>query len=1187
MRASIALPSVPTGWVIFAHEGGSSRHGSALASVARSLNEAGLATLSMELLSPAESTRLDKLGAEAMSERLLAGAEWLRGEAGGLLGVVGAGEGASAALWAASEQGSGIASVVACAPQLEAAADRLGEVDAHTLLIVGGADRRALRQARWARRRLAHSEMVVVPGATRLFDAPAALRVLSERSVDWFQKTLVGDDRAEEVACERMSRESKRRLAAVASVFLMTGWALAPKVYPVVTAAFTGATGLLDIAMDADGDQMTVAGSSGGNVSIRSNAGDVVITGGPVLASAVVSIRVSGALGGTVNPTTSVPVGAQLADLSGVTTANGFTGPPTVIAGFGNGNDTFYGSAFYDNVWGGSQNDLLVGNDGDDYLRGVNNNDTVVGGAGNDTLDGGTGNDQIFGEAGDNRLTGAGGVDSLYGSDGNDVLDLGGGDATGVSLELAVAGAGNDTINSSDENSTADGGDGIDLIIREGVNAWEILPANAGAVYTVTPGAVAGSGTLWLSSRATPVTTYAGTFSNCEIIGMAGGGELVDSGLTNDSCDDLLDASGWNGTLGVSITDGNSGNDTLIGTGFNDTFLISNGSDSVVAGAGTDFLYLDADASNGGNATTRPQVAITPTISSAGNGNIGYSFYWTIGNSTWTDTISDIEMFQLDGGSFNDAVNSLLLGDTLDITSVNLTVPASVNGNNGRDSIVGSANADELNGNAQNDTVTGNDGNDTVNGGNDNDVVDGGNGDDSVTGGQGDDNLIGGAGDDLLRSDRGWDTMDGGAGTGDLVNIGETNVRQAIDTANGQGVLISMLASGSIAVRMAEVTNGTAGALATVPVSNVERYTFTGNDYNNTAFATSGDTLDGAAATVGISIAGNAGNDIVTGGSGNDTLGGGDQADTITGNDGNDSLTGGESGDVMNGGAGDDTLRSDRGWDTLDGGDGVLDQLNIGETNVRQAIDTANGQGVLISMLASGSIAGTNLEQFVFIGNNYNDTAFATGGDTLDGAADTLGISIDGNNGNDLITGGTGGDTLNGNAQSDTIEGNDGADILAGGNQNDHLAGGAGDDQYVGLAGTDTVSDAGGVDTVNLSSVTAAVVVKVGSLAISDTVGNKIVGEGVDDVIGTTLDDLFQVTLGGGSTLATNLYLDGNAGNDTLVYDPTGLDGVATVGTLAAGTISATGKPDVDFVNMEDLALRAVVSGARTWQEFE
>ncbi|MCX7015320.1 MAG: phosphoribosyltransferase, partial [Candidatus Sumerlaeota bacterium] len=117
LRARVGLPQAPSGWVIFAHEGGASLRGSALAAVARSLNQAGLATLSMELLTPAESARRAPVEAAALGERLLAGTDWLHSETGALWGVMGAGEGAAAALWAASERGSGISSIVACAPR--------------------------------------------------------------------------------------------------------------------------------------------------------------------------------------------------------------------------------------------------------------------------------------------------------------------------------------------------------------------------------------------------------------------------------------------------------------------------------------------------------------------------------------------------------------------------------------------------------------------------------------------------------------------------------------------------------------------------------------------------------------------------------------------------------------------------------------------------------------------------------------------------------------------------------------------------------------------------------------------------------------------------------------------------------------------------------------------------------------
>ncbi|MCX7013400.1 MAG: calcium-binding protein, partial [Candidatus Sumerlaeota bacterium] len=910
LRATMGLPPAPAGWVILAHEGGASLHGSALGAVAHHLNGAGLATLSVELLTPAESARRLPLEAEAMSERLLAGAEWLRGEAGGLLGMVGAGEGAAAALWAASEQSSGISSVVACAPRLDAAADRLGEVDAHTLLIVGGADRRALRQARWARRRLANSEMVVVPGATRLFDAPAALRMLSERSDDWFRKTLVGEDQAEEVARERLSRESKKRLAAVASMFLMMGWALAPKAHSNVTAWFDstgsqnnwGAPGYLAVAIGAAGDGDVAIGVSGGNVTIMGGGVPITITdssvpgsGSPISVNPadVKHIMVGGATG---QPTPPGQTGTRVYDLSAVTSANGFVLPANTNAnialagqstfpvtaygcmaldGSGAQQVTIIGSGFSDFLVDQGGPAYFVANDGSDrvQLAGAGNR-TVLLGNGNDVFGGGTGNDVVYGEAGNDTLGGGGGVDTLDGGPGNDQVGLQAGDATGASVELGLGGDGDDIMQSSDYKSSIDGGAGTDQIQRTYPAAWQTLGASAGAVMTITPGGTANSGTLWAAARTTPGTAYACDFTNGEIPVLQGAGNLLNAvSITNDdSVDDLLDASGWTGALGAVLTDGNSGNDTLIGSAGPDTLVISYGSDSVDGGGGADSVYLNANSGT----NNRGLVSILPTISGGANDRITYDFFDTDGTTNhWVDSLSGVEQFQMAGGAIVTDTAGATVGDTLDARGVALASVVTVNGNNGADLIYGSPGADNVNGGNQNDTILGGDGGDTIAGNADDDSVEGQAGDDNLTGAAGNDTLSGGAGNDTL--DQGLDTnvADGGADTDVMIR----NFGSATD--------------GSTAVLTDSTLTITTGAtlVESDALSSIEQANLTGGGQYFTNTTPINDSIDASAFSGPVSLSGGQGGD--------DTLIGGSNDDTIAINFGADSLVPGAGTDLL------------------------------------------------------------------------------------------------------------------------------------------------------------------------------------------------------------------------------------------------------------------------------------------------
>ncbi|MCX7011975.1 MAG: hypothetical protein NTW86_05315 [Candidatus Sumerlaeota bacterium] len=985
LRARIGLPQTPSGWVVFAHEGGASLHGSALAAVAHQLNEAGLATLSMELLTPAESARQGAgLDAAALGERLLAGTEWLRSETHGLWGVMGAGEGAAAALWAAADRGSGISSVVACAPRLEAAASRLDEVEAHTLLIVGGADRRALKQARWARRRLANSELVVVPGATRLFDAPAALRVLSERSVDWFKKTLAGDDPAEAVARERLGRESKRRLAAAASLFLMTGWALAPKA--------GAATAFFDVA-----GNLATAGTQAGQLGVAYVSGDTAIyvgadgTGHVTVANQTGSVAIKDSLGGagnTVTPLASAVsrivanslgltgqggvTGNRFYDVSGVTPAV-FTGIPTVIGGTGLANQnsetlfsvivtdggaagTLIGSPFPDWLDGRAGANSIVGNDGGDRLLGTGGKDTIDAGNGDDYASGGGAVDSIVGGAGNDTLDAGPGVDTVFGGDGNDSISMSSGDVNKVSTELADGGPGDDIIEGSQQPSSVDGGSGVNVVLKpseEWANAGVtvLLPASM-TISTSGPDA----GTITDQQPLDPQSPYTLQFTNCQIPGMVGTGNIfaapLPSGANWLNLSDTLDMTGWTGLQGAILYDGNSGDDILIGTAGPDTLNITFGNDSVVGGGGTDFLRLDASPdgrslvidSSGKVVNTTARVAISPTITGAASENIAYSFFSTPATN-WTDTISSIEQFQLLGSDFNDTTGALA-GDTLDISAVSLASAVTVNGAAGPDSVVGSAGADVLAGDSQNDTLQGGAGDDTLAGGNE---------DDNVLGGLGADNLTGDAGNDTLSGGDGNDTLAGGNGADSLL--------------------------------------GDAGA---------------------------------------DNLTGDAGNDTLSGGDGNDTLAGGDDADSVlgdagadnlSGNAGNDTLSGGDNDDLLDGSAGNDTLLGDAGNDTLTGGSGD-DLLNGAAGNDRYVFGIAYGRDVLLDA------AGQGVDEALFSVDTLG-ALFNLG--SLD-VSDTAGNSVSGSNAEIESVLGTNGDdrfvltpgaipfTVNGSAGQDTLQ---------------------------------------------------------------------------------------------------------------------------------------------------------------------
>ncbi|MDA8297597.1 MAG: phosphoribosyltransferase family protein [Actinomycetota bacterium] len=191
----LVVPERPLGVVAFAHGSGSSRHSPRNRFVAEVLNASGLATLLFDLLTPDEELdRANVFDVALLAGRLIAASTWLRRQeacAGLPLGYFGASTGAAAALWAASEPDSEVAAVACRGGRPDLAGPRLGQVRVPTLLIVGGEDDLVLELNERARERLAsESRLVVVPGATHLFEEPGTLQLAAVAARDWFTSHL-------------------------------------------------------------------------------------------------------------------------------------------------------------------------------------------------------------------------------------------------------------------------------------------------------------------------------------------------------------------------------------------------------------------------------------------------------------------------------------------------------------------------------------------------------------------------------------------------------------------------------------------------------------------------------------------------------------------------------------------------------------------------------------------------------------------------------------------------------------------------------------------------------------------------------------------------------------------------------------------------------------------------------------
>jgi putative phosphoribosyl transferase len=186
----LAVPEGSRGLVLFAHGSGSGRHSPRNRHVAQSLNHEGLATLLFDLLTPSEEgDRHNVFDIPMLGGRLRAVSEWARAQPGmdrHPIGYFGASTGAGAALWAAAAQ-PGVFAVVSRGGRPDLAEGRLPDVSAPTLLIVGGNDPVVESLNEQAQSRLrCESRLVIIPGATHLFEEPGALDEVARLAAGWF-----------------------------------------------------------------------------------------------------------------------------------------------------------------------------------------------------------------------------------------------------------------------------------------------------------------------------------------------------------------------------------------------------------------------------------------------------------------------------------------------------------------------------------------------------------------------------------------------------------------------------------------------------------------------------------------------------------------------------------------------------------------------------------------------------------------------------------------------------------------------------------------------------------------------------------------------------------------------------------------------------------------------------------------
>ncbi len=195
LEGDLNVPAEAKGTVVFAHGAGSSRFSPRNRFVARVLQEGGLGTLLFDLLTEEEAEdRAKVFDIDLLAQRLMAATDWLREQAlpeGMRLGYFGASTGAAAALQAAAALGPAIGAVVSRGGRPDLAERYLSRVVAPTLLLVGELDPMVieLNEAAYAALET-EKELVIVPGATHLFEEPGALERVAELATNWFRRYL-------------------------------------------------------------------------------------------------------------------------------------------------------------------------------------------------------------------------------------------------------------------------------------------------------------------------------------------------------------------------------------------------------------------------------------------------------------------------------------------------------------------------------------------------------------------------------------------------------------------------------------------------------------------------------------------------------------------------------------------------------------------------------------------------------------------------------------------------------------------------------------------------------------------------------------------------------------------------------------------------------------------------------------
>ena len=201
LSGNLTIPENALALVLFAHGSGSSRHSPRNQFVARTLNGGGLGTLLFDLLTPEEEaldiyTREHRFNIGLLAERLVHATNWTRQQdqlRDLRIGYFGSSTGGAAALVAAAELPQDVGAVVSRGGRPDLAGDALPQIQAATLLIVGGDDDIVIELNEMAHDQMrCEVKLEIIPGATHLFEEPGALEHVANLASDWFVAHISG-----------------------------------------------------------------------------------------------------------------------------------------------------------------------------------------------------------------------------------------------------------------------------------------------------------------------------------------------------------------------------------------------------------------------------------------------------------------------------------------------------------------------------------------------------------------------------------------------------------------------------------------------------------------------------------------------------------------------------------------------------------------------------------------------------------------------------------------------------------------------------------------------------------------------------------------------------------------------------------------------------------------------------------